>query len=156
MRLLCSHSPWSIGQATLFVADRPAPWDDSIMAPFGEDGRLAELENRLTTERNRLAEMRQRVEQAASRAKTLQERSIRDRLKAADQADLVVDTAESFATYLEARAVGDAGERRLKVAQREREIAAVERRNAAKLRQAGAGPLHLERLPAIHHTADES
>ncbi len=126
------------------------------MAPADEDGHLVELRNRLASERERLARLQQRVEQARSGAKTLQERCIRDRLKAADQADLVADTAESFAAYLQARAGGNAGDRRLKVAQREREIAALERRNAVKLRQAGAGPLQLERLPAIHDTAEES
>lgn len=100
----------------------PRPWDDSVVAPADEDGHLVELRNRLAIERERLAWLRQQVEQATSRAKTLQELCIRDRLKAADQADLVADTAESFAAYLEAKAVDDAGDPRLKVAQREREI----------------------------------
>ena len=126
------------------------------MAPAHEDGQLVQLRNRLATERERLAELRPRVEQATSRAKALNERSMRDRLKAADQADLVADTAESFAAYLEAKAGGGAGDPRLKVAQREREIAALERRNAAKLRQAGAGPLQLERPPPLHDNAEES
>lgn len=126
------------------------------MAPADEDGHLVELRKRLASEQERLAWLRQQVEQATGRAKTLKERVIRDRLRAAVQAERVADTAESFAAYLEARAGGDAGDPRLKVAQREREIAALERRNAAKLRQAGAGPVQLERPPPLHDNADES
>lgn len=120
------------------------------MASADEDGHLVELASRLAAERARLAEMRQRVERASGRARDLQERGIRQRLKAADQADLVADTAEWFAAYLEAKALGDPRDPRLKVAQREREIAALERRNAARLRETGAGPLHLERPPPLH------
>ncbi len=117
------------------------------MAPADEDEHLVELRNRLAIEQERLAWLRQQVEQATGRAKSLQERVIGDRLRAAVQAERVADTAESFAAYLEDRAVGGAGDPRLKVAHREREIAALERRNAATRRQAGAGPLQLERPP---------
>ncbi len=126
------------------------------MAPTDEEGRLIELREHLAGEQARLAELRQRVEQATSRASTLKERMVRDRLIAADQAELVADQAESFAAQLEAVAVGPSKDHRLKLAQREREIAAVERRNAAKLRQAGAGPLQLESPPPLHDNAGES
>lgn len=59
-------------------------------------------------------------------------------------------TAEAFADHLEAAAAGRAGDPRLKLAEREREIAALERRNAAKLRDEGVGPLHLETPPPLH------
>ena len=118
-----------------------------IVASADRDRDLVDLRNRLAIERNRLAEMRQQV-------KTLKERGIRDRLNAADLADLVADQAESCAALLEGMAVGEARDRRLKLAQREREIAAVERRNAARLRQAGAGPMHLERPPPLNDDAE--
>lgn len=111
---------------------------------------LNELRDRLHSEQQRLAELRRRAEQATNLADDLGEKIVRDRLDAARQADRVADLAETIADRLEAEAAADAGgpdtDRRLARAAREREIAAIERRNAARLREAGAGPLHLESL----------
>lgn len=128
----------------------------SAMSPDDEERHLVELRNHLTTELNRLAELRKQLEPAANQARILTNRSIRNRLKIADLAERVAEQAETFAAHLEARAVGDARDRRLKLAQRERAIAALERRNVARLRAAGAGPLRLESPPSLQDDSEES
>ena len=117
------------------------------MASADEGEHPAQLPKRLDSERQRLAELRQRVQAATTHATNLKARMKRDRLNAAAQAEVVADQAEAFAAHLEATTAGQSRERNPKMAEREREIAALERRNAAKLRAAGAGPLHLETPP---------
>lgn len=111
---------------------------------------LDELRDRPHGEQQRLAELRRRAEQAANRADDLGEQIIRDRLDAARQADRVADLAESVADRLEAEVSAQADrpdtDRRRARAAREREIAAIERRNAVRLREGGTAPLHLESL----------
>lgn len=119
------------------------------MTPADDEAHLVELRDHLGREQQRLVELGRRAEAATARAEILRARIISDRLSAADQAELLADQAEAFAAHLEAGAVGPARNHRLKLAQREREIAAVERRNAARLREAGVRPLRLEFLPPL-------
>jgi hypothetical protein len=71
------------------------------------------------------------------------------RAQLADIADKVADEADVFAAILEqASSRGDA-ERRLGLAEREREISRIERRNADRLRRPGPGRLQLEPLPGL-------
>jgi hypothetical protein len=69
------------------------------------------------------------------------------RLHAADLTEQLAEQAERFAVYLEESATQGDADRRLRVAQREREFSDVARRNAAKLRNSGAGPVDLDHLP---------
>ena len=71
------------------------------------------------------------------------------RARAADIAEWMADEAEAYATYLEGSPTrGDLG-RRMRIAETEREIARVERRNAARLREPGARYRRLEHLPRL-------
>lgn len=100
--------------------------------------------------------MQERLRELRSRAKGLREQVARDRLAAAENAQLVADHAEAFAEYLEGTPLDDdRRDQRLQMAHRERLIAAVERRNDLRLRQAGTGPLELERLPPLHDDTEE-
>src|SRR5947209_462430 len=69
------------------------------------------------------------------------------RTHAADLAESIARQADSFASYLEESAQRGDAERRLGIATVEREIAEIERRNAAKLRSQGSEPMQLEHLP---------
>lgn len=76
------------------------------------------------------------------------ERMTAFRLARADRAEQTADVAEQSATRYERNAArGDRG-RRLAFARWEREVAAVERENAALLRSAPAGPAGLRTLPS--------
>jgi hypothetical protein len=71
------------------------------------------------------------------------------RAEAARVAEWMADQADAFAAYLEEHAGRRPGEDwRLAVAEGEREIATVLRRNAGTLRSA-RGALHLERIPSL-------
>ena len=74
------------------------------------------------------------------------------RTRAAELAETIARQADSFASYLEESAPRGDTERRLGIASVEREIAEIERRNAAKLRSHGSEPLHLEHLPSLPGT----
>ncbi len=106
--------------------------------------RIEELRTKMAAERQRLAALRARAEQTSVDVRSLKRRIRRDRMEAAVQAERVAEQADAFADYLERRAAGPGRERRLGMAERERTIAALERRNAARLRAAGTGPVHLE------------
>lgn len=125
------------------------------MATSDQDGHLAELRRHLASEQQRLVELRKRAEEAKQRAATLKARMIRNRLDTAAQAEVVADQAEAFAAQLEAEAGGRGDGRRLRLAEREREIAAIECRNAARLRQDGSGPLGLEAPPRLDDEGGE-
>ena len=72
------------------------------------------------------------------------------RLLMAALADQQADLAEEFAVCLEHAAKRNGAERRLALAGAEREIAKIERRNAARLRDADSlCELHLEHLPTL-------
>src|SRR3954468_3882059 len=74
------------------------------------------------------------------------------RAHAADLAETIARQADSFASYLEESAQRGDSQRRLEIATVEREIAEIERRNAAKLRSQGSEPMDLERLPSLPGT----
>lgn len=67
----------------------------------------------------------------------------------AELAEQMADDADTFAAYLEAAARRGDAERRLRIAAAEREIAGIQRRNAAKLRQARGVSIELEHLPKL-------
>jgi hypothetical protein len=71
------------------------------------------------------------------------------RAQMAVAADRVAQHADAFAGVLEKAALRGDTARRLSLAAVEREISRIERRNAAKLRRSGTGPLQLEHLPPI-------
>lgn len=72
------------------------------------------------------------------------------RARAANIADRLAAVAESFASLLDKSALRGDADRRHRIAAGEREIATIERRNAARLREAGSSPLRLEHLPSLH------
>jgi len=72
------------------------------------------------------------------------------RVQMAAAADKVADEADTFAAILESAAIRGDSVRRLAMAEREREIAAVERRNATQLRDRLVGSPKLEPLPQLH------
>lgn len=125
------------------------------MAPPDPRDHLTELRRRLDMEKKRLAELRQQVERTTTRANALKAQMIRDRLTTAMQAEGVADQAEAFAEHLVSTATSQAGDDRLRLAERERHIAAIERRNAAKLREARAEALELESVPPLDDEADK-
>jgi hypothetical protein len=84
-----------------------------------------------------------------------QSRMLRIRAAAAERAEKMADEAEAYAAYLERSAVREGTDQRLLLARRERDIAAVERRNALKLRQAGTRPIRLEGLPRLTSEAGQ-
>jgi hypothetical protein len=84
-----------------------------------------------------------------TRSEFLHRRSLALRAELADAAEKVADEADLFASVLEQAATRGDTARRLGLAALERQISIVERRNAARLRHPGAGPLHLEPLPAL-------
>ncbi len=110
----------------------------------GADERLVQPGGMLNRWRERLTALWVRADQACTQAEALKRRLVSERLEAAAQAERVADQADAFADYLERRAVGPERDRRLEMAERERMTAALERRNAARLRAAGPGPVHLE------------
>jgi hypothetical protein len=72
-------------------------------------------------------------------------------LKGAQLAEQVADAADTFASILEETALRGDRTRRLRLAATERQIAEIERRNAARLRNfdGGHGPVTLERVPGL-------
>jgi hypothetical protein len=59
----------------------------------------------------------------------------------------MADLADQLAASFEAAATRGDADRRRRIAALEREVARIQRRNAARLRQAGGEPVQLERLP---------
>jgi hypothetical protein len=110
------------------------------------------MRERLVDERERLVEVREylverRERLAAARVGErgrLTEQILRVRDEAAERAERIAEQAEAYAAYLESSATSEGDRDRLSRAKAERTIAAVERRNAAKLRSAGIGAVHLE------------
>jgi hypothetical protein len=100
-------------------------------------------------ERERLLDQRDRLVAERTTGRNLQSRMIRLRIEAADRADKMAAEAEAYAAYLESSALPDDADNRFLLVQRERDIAAVERRNAVKLRQAGSAAVRLEGLPRL-------
>jgi hypothetical protein len=68
---------------------------------------------------------------------------------AAEFAERMADDADALADILEVAAARGNADRRLEVATVEREIARIQRRNAARLREAGEGRVELEQLPSL-------
>jgi hypothetical protein len=101
----------------------------------------------LAVEKARLAELRRRSLRVRDQTEAIRESSFRHRVAAAEQAEQFADHADAFADYLEGNATGQDRGRRLRMAQQEREFAAVERRNAARLRERSRGHLELEAVP---------
>lgn len=69
--------------------------------------------------------------------------------RAADLSEQMAQAADDFASYMELAAERGDREYRLGVAAAEREIAGVERRNAARLRRGDGGLTDLESLPQL-------
>jgi hypothetical protein len=111
--------------------------------------RRADERERLMRERERLVDQRERLVAERTIGRDLQIRMISIRMAAAERAEKMADQAEAYAAYLEDSALVVDTDKRLTLAKRERDIAAVERRNALKLRKAGTGPLRLEALPRL-------
>jgi DNA repair exonuclease SbcCD ATPase subunit len=139
-------------QAEADERDRRADERDRIADQREVD---ADIRERLADEREKLVDGRERLIEAREsmiEARTSQNRGVAEglvqvRLTAAERAERIADQAESYAAYLEGTADRGDREQRLKLAGRERDIAAVERRNAARLRDLGTTPLRLESLP---------
>lgn len=91
---------------------------------------------------------RQRVDGASAPA-ALRAELVTLRREAAEFAEWMAQQAETFADYLEKVAADQDSERRLKMAAFEREVAAIARRNSARLRGTDTGPLGLEHLPRL-------
>jgi hypothetical protein len=66
-------------------------------------------------------------------------------------AEQTADLADDFASFLETAAQRGDERRRLSIARTERQIAAIQRRNASKLRQGGRATVDLEHLPSLKH-----
>jgi sulfite oxidase len=123
----------------------------------------ADRRERRADERERLLDERQRSvddddDQPAEErpeGRITESRMTKIKIEAAERAEKMADEADAYAAYLERTSARDGTGRRLALAQRERDIAAVERRNALKLRQAGTGPFRLEGLPRFTLTPDE-
>jgi hypothetical protein len=109
----------------------------------------ADDRERQLDERELSVEERNRVVADRTGGGDPESRTIRIRMAAAERAEKLADAAEAYAAYLESRAFREGRDKRLALAKRERDIAAVERRNALRLRAAGAGPLRLEGLPRL-------
>jgi hypothetical protein len=84
---------------------------------------------------------------AQARVAGLLTRSRDLRVRLAESASVVADEADILATMLEEAAGRGDAKRRLRLAAIGREIAGVERRNAARLLGSGDGPLRLEHMP---------
>ena len=69
------------------------------------------------------------------------------RLQLAAEAEAMADEADHLAAILEEAAGRGDEERRLTLAEVERRVAGIERRNAAKLRSSDKAPMDLESLP---------
>ena len=117
--------------------------------------RQADVRERLIDERELLVERRDRLVLERTIGRNLQSRMIGIRTTAAERVEQMADQADAYAAYLESNALSDETDKRLTLAERERDLAAVERRNALKLRQAGTGPLQLEGLPRLAAEAAE-
>jgi hypothetical protein len=117
--------------------------------------RRADERERLIDERELLVDRRDRLLVERAIGRDLQSRMIGIRTTAAERVEQMADQADAYAAYLESNALSDETDKRLTLAERERDLAAVERRNALKLRQAGTGPLQLEGLPRLAAEAAE-
>jgi hypothetical protein len=106
---------------------------------------LATLSEGLAEEIARLADLRKRSVEARAQAEEIKRRSLDCRLATAEQA---ADRAEAYAAYLENSATGQDRGRRIRMARQEREIAAMERRKAERLRERAR--IHLERESTPH------
>jgi hypothetical protein len=104
---------------------------------------------RVIDERERLVDERERLVVERTIGRDLRSRMMRIRMASAERAEKMADAAESYAVYLESSAIGGDTDQRLALAKRERDLAATERRNARKLREAGTGPIRLEGLPRL-------
>jgi sulfite oxidase len=140
-------------EATADERDRRADERDRIAdtreAEADRRERRADERERLMDERERLVDQRDRLVAGRTTARDLQSRMISIRIAAAERAEKMAAEAEAYAAYLEKNTVAEDADKRLLLAQRERDIAAVERRNALRLREAGTGPLQLEGLPRL-------
>jgi len=84
-----------------------------------------------------------------ARLRRLREQQLEHHAKLAEFAEQMAEAAEAFAAMLEAAASRGDATRRLAVAAAEREVARIQRRNAAKLRNTATGCLDLEHLPHL-------
>jgi hypothetical protein len=111
---------------------------------------VAEERDRRADERDRLADERDQGadEQEARMRRLVGNRAGRHAVAAAFAERMATD-ADELAACLEAAADRGDSDRRLRVAAVEREVARIQRRNAARLRQAGDQPVELEHLPRL-------
>lgn len=122
-----------------------------------ERERIADERDEIADTRERIADIRERAtdrresdvdqREADSDELSLRAQIVAFRREAAERADWIAEQAEKFATYFENAAGRGDTERRQRLAEIEREIAGIERRNAAKLRGPDDWPLDLEHLP---------
>ena len=103
----------------------------------------------MTNDSARLGQLQVTLENARARAAQLLARSQDLRVRLAESASEVAEQAENMATILEVAAGRSDAKRRLSLAAAEREIAGVERRNAARLLGRGDPPLGLEHVPRL-------
>lgn len=122
-----------------------------------ERERIADEREVMADTREAEADERERKEMAAhpsaeereAVSRALEERGEELRLQAAEIAERMASEAEAFADYLESRAARGDERRRLVIAETEREIAKIGRRNAARLRESAGLHDHLEHLPGF-------
>ena len=147
------------------AADRARAAFDRV----GDRDRIADERDRIADFRDKVADVREgradRREGAADSREAAQDQrdligpdapiedvlhadAVALRRHAADIAESMAEQAEAFAAYLEEQAGKGDADRRLRTAEVEREIAAIERRNAARLR-GDDWPVELERLPKL-------
>jgi hypothetical protein len=122
----------------------------------------ADERDRVADDRERLAEVKQPVTEehevlardgelllgeGNAVRESVHERMVSVRIAAAERAEALAEQAEFYALYLKGSADRGDREDRLKIAAWECEVAAVERRNAAKLRDLGTEQFALEGVP---------
>ena len=128
------------------------------------DRREAEADQRELTDEMRRSEedLRGAIRPEASlnrRYASVAERTVYLRFFASELAERVADQAEEHASYLETAAKRGDRQRRLAIANVEREIARIERQNAVRLRDLSSPFFlveHLPRLPGAHPAAKSS
>lgn len=99
---------------------------------------------------HRDGDRRHRMDEHFARQRALYRDGEKLRADSAALAEQLADTAEVVATIFEELAAGRGdAERRLKLAQTEREVASIARRNAARLREPHMGSLGLEHIPDL-------
>jgi hypothetical protein len=127
--------------------------ESGAIPPLPGDGTDADERDRMAARRDRPADLPETLDREwAKRRENM-------RAALADQATRTAELADSFAALLERNAVHGDAERRLTMAAAEREIARIHRRNAARLRRAGAGLIqpeleHLPRIPLFEWPAE--